>query len=142
MKPLRLRPRAEADLVERTQHYASAGGRQVGERFFASVGSGIGAELAPGRLGAHAAAACATKVTESGMTPSSEFGCRRRRYSPPVSADSTRGRSAALVFVVFAAVLAVSTFAKAGVVSAVLSVLLVGLAFIITRSWRGRGSPR
>lgn len=34
MKALRLRPRAEADLTERTQHYAREDGRRLGERFF------------------------------------------------------------------------------------------------------------
>lgn len=34
MKELRLRPRADADLIERTRHYAGEGGRELGERFF------------------------------------------------------------------------------------------------------------
>lgn len=34
MKELRLRPRAEEDLIERTGHYGGAGGSAVGERFF------------------------------------------------------------------------------------------------------------
>lgn len=34
MKPANLRPLAEVDLVERTQHYRDAGGTELGERFF------------------------------------------------------------------------------------------------------------
>lgn len=34
MSPARLRPRAEADLVERARHYATETGANVAERFF------------------------------------------------------------------------------------------------------------
>ncbi|HEX4901393.1 MAG TPA: type II toxin-antitoxin system RelE/ParE family toxin [Acidimicrobiales bacterium] len=34
MKELRLRPRAEADLIDRTQYHVAEGGRTRGERFF------------------------------------------------------------------------------------------------------------
>ncbi len=34
MKEPRLRPRAEADLIERTRHHVAEGGAALGERFF------------------------------------------------------------------------------------------------------------
>lgn len=47
MTATRLRPLAEADLVERTRHYRSEGGDQLGERFF---GAAIKALDAIGRM--------------------------------------------------------------------------------------------
>ena len=57
MTPARLRPLAEADLVEHTRHYADAAGRQVAERFFdAALGALAQIETMPGsgslRIGA------------------------------------------------------------------------------------------
>ncbi len=37
MSPIRLRPLAEVDLIERTRYYRSAGGDELGERFFNSA---------------------------------------------------------------------------------------------------------
>ncbi len=49
MTTVRLRPSTEADLVERTQHYRSEGGDQVGVRFFdAAIASLRGIGRMPG----------------------------------------------------------------------------------------------
>ncbi len=37
----RLRPLAETDLIERTRHYRSEGGQQVGERFFVTAANAL-----------------------------------------------------------------------------------------------------
>ena len=42
MSEVRLRPLAEADLVERTRHYGSEGGDQLGGRFFDAAIESLG----------------------------------------------------------------------------------------------------
>lgn len=49
MKPANLRPLAEVDLVERTQHYRDGGGVELGERFFdAAIAALTSIEELPG----------------------------------------------------------------------------------------------
>ena len=49
MSEVRLRPRAEADLVERSRYYRSAGGAKLGRRFFDTAIESLRAiERAPG----------------------------------------------------------------------------------------------
>ena len=49
MKPASIRPLAEHDLIERTQHYVTAGGRALGERFFdAAIAALHSVETSPG----------------------------------------------------------------------------------------------
>lgn len=43
MSSTRLRPLAEIDLVERTRHYRSEGGDQLGERFFVAATAALDA---------------------------------------------------------------------------------------------------
>lgn len=58
MKPAALRPLAEADLIERSRYYRTAGGPQLAERFFdAAIAALRAIEASPGmgspRVGEH-----------------------------------------------------------------------------------------